>query len=56
MVRLTLARLYLDQGTPELAREHAERAFELAQITRGIGYQERERAKALRDRVRAPVE
>ncbi len=53
MVRMTLADLYLERGNPELAEEHAERAYELAQFTRGIGQSDKERAAELRDRVRA---
>jgi len=48
LVRLTLARLYLDRGDHVRAREHAERAWELAQTTSGVGAAERARAAELR--------
>jgi serine/threonine-protein kinase len=48
LVRLTLARLYLDRGERARAAEHAERAWELAQTTSGVGPIERERAAELR--------
>ena len=48
LVRMTLARLYLDRGEPARAREHAERAWELAQTTSGVGPAERARAAELR--------
>ena len=48
LVRLTLARLYLDRGDKVRAREHADRAWELAQTTSGVGPAERARAAELR--------
>jgi predicted Ser/Thr protein kinase len=48
LVRLTLARLYLDRGERARAAEHAERAWELAQTTSGVGPIERQRAAELR--------
>ena len=48
LVRLTLARLYLDRGDLPRAREHAERAWTLAQTTSGVGPAERARAAELR--------
>jgi serine/threonine-protein kinase len=53
LVRLTLARLYLDRGERERARKHAERAWQLAQMTRGVGADERERAHELLQRIRS---
>ena len=53
MVRLALADLYLDRGDALRASAHAERAWELARTTRGVGRAERERARRLRERVRA---
>jgi hypothetical protein len=53
-VRLTLAQLYLARGENEKARPHADRAFELAQATSGVGPAERERAAELRKRVAGP--
>jgi serine/threonine-protein kinase len=52
LVRLALARLYLARGERERAAAHAERAFELARTTRGIGQADRERAAELRARAR----
>jgi len=48
LVRLTLAQLYVDRGELASARVHAERAWELAQVTSGIGGAERARADELR--------
>jgi DNA-binding SARP family transcriptional activator len=48
LVRMTLARLYLDRGERERAAQHAERAWELAQTTSGVGPVERARAAELR--------
>ncbi len=48
LVRLTLARLYLDRGDLPRAREHAARAWALAQATSGVGPAERARAAELR--------
>ncbi len=48
LVRLTLARLYLDRGEHARARVHAERAWELAQTASGVGPTERARAAELR--------
>ncbi len=48
LVRMTLARLYLDRGDLARARGHADRAVELAQTTSGIGPAERERAAELK--------
>ena len=45
---MTLARLYLDRGEIARARGHAERAWELAQTTSGVGPGERARAAELR--------
>ena len=50
LVRMTLARLYLDRGDLPRAREHADRAWTLAQTTSGVGAAERERAADLRAR------
>jgi len=47
LVRLILARLYLDRGEHERAAPHAERAWELAQSTSGVGPVERARAAEL---------
>lgn len=51
MIRIALAALYLDHGDRARASPHAERAFLLAQSTRGIGRVERERAAELRQRI-----
>lgn len=48
LVRLILARLYLDRGELARAAEHAERAWELSQSTPGVGPAERARATELR--------
>ena len=48
LVRLALARLYLQRGETDRASEHAERAWELAQTTRGVGEIEQQRAERLR--------
>jgi hypothetical protein len=48
LVRLTLARLYLDRGDRDRAAPHAERAWQLAQSTSGVGPLERTRAAELR--------
>jgi hypothetical protein len=53
LVRLTLVDLYLQRGERERAAEHAERACELSRTTPGVGERERERAAALRERVRS---
>ena len=53
LLRMALARLYLERGQFERAGAHIERAWKLAQSTRGIGAAERERLDALRARVEA---
>ncbi len=50
LMHMTLAELYLERGEPERAREHAERAWQLAQDTRGIGTGDRARAASLLER------
>ena len=52
MLRMTLARLCLEHGDRESARRHAERAEDLAAVTRGLSDEERARAKALHARAR----
>ncbi len=56
LARLALAQLCLDAGELERAAEHAQRAAELAQTTRGVGAADRERAAELLQRVRAARE
>jgi hypothetical protein len=51
LVRLTLAQLHLERSELAQARVHAERAWELAQTTSGIGVAERTRAAELRSAV-----
>lgn len=57
LVRLTLAELYLGSGAGHGDREragvHIERAWKIAQTTRGLGWGDRKRIEALRERVRA---
>lgn len=53
LVRLTLAQLDVDRGELERARVHAERAWQLAQVTSGVGNAERERAAELLSRTRS---
>ena len=50
LLRMTLAELHLERGEPEKARGHAARAYALAQVTRGIGWRDRERAADLAER------
>lgn len=52
MIRMAVASIYLGRGETAKATPHAERAFELAQTTIGVGRVERERAAELRRRVR----
>lgn len=52
LIRLALADIYLERGQLERGAEHAERAWQLAQTTRGVGERERERAELLRARIR----
>ena len=55
LVRMTLAELYLGRGDRERAAPHAERAWELAQGTRGVGRGDRERAALLHAQTGSPA-
>jgi len=50
LVRLSLARLYLERDQREPARRHAERAVLLGETTRGVGPKDLERARELLQR------
>ena len=53
LVRITLARLYLERGEFELATQEMDRAQELAESTRGVGDMECERIVELRINLQA---